>query len=194
MIGMWVPSMQPITPGNPKIYQIDWLVLQVSKLYDINELLLRLIPAILWNSSLRSLVGLWLGNTTNVHSSRFSASVTFRTARQTVALDTCSASPTLYKKLPLAKNEVQYKEFARNWERVHDVSCERCEGWEYCLYKWLMMQRNGNAQTGSYSSGNDKTSKYLRLDINWLFNKRTRHVCHCLQSAGFNLRAGETRG
>ena len=92
------------------------------------------------------------------------------------------------------KNEVQYKEFARNWERVHDVSCERCEGWEYCLYKLLMMQRNGNAQTGSYSSGNDKTSKYLRLDINWLFNKRTRHVCHCLQSAGFNLRAGETRG
>ena len=34
-MGMWVPSMQPITPGNPKIYQIDWLLLRVSKPYDI---------------------------------------------------------------------------------------------------------------------------------------------------------------
>ena len=73
-MGVWVPSMQPITPGNPKIYQIDWLVPRVSKLYDI----------------------------------------------------------------------------ALNWEYFHDVSCERFEGWEYCLDKFLMVQRNGNAQTGTH--------------------------------------------
>ena len=138
MIGMWVPSMQPITPGNPKIYQIDWLVLQVSKLYDINELLLRLIPAILWNSSLRSLVGLWLGNTTNVHSSRFSASVTFRTARQTVSLDTCSASPTLYKKLPLAKKRSAIQRICseQSVSTMCHVSDVRAENIVYINYWW----------------------------------------------------------
>ncbi|CAB1444011.1 unnamed protein product [Pleuronectes platessa] len=30
------------------------------------------------------------------------------------------------------------------------------------------------------------SAEYLRLDINWLFNKRTRHVCHCLHPVVFH--------
>ena len=49
------------------------------------------------------LMGLWPGKTMKLRNNRFSARQTLRTERQTVALPMCSASPTLYKKLPVAK-------------------------------------------------------------------------------------------
>ena len=52
------------------------------------------------------LVGLWPGNTMKFRNNRFSARQTLRTERQTVALPMCSASPTLYKKLPVEKKLV----------------------------------------------------------------------------------------
>ncbi|KAK0139590.1 hypothetical protein N1851_023525 [Merluccius polli] len=54
-------------------------------------------------TSLMALTGLCPGKTTNMGKSRFMARHTFLTALHTVALLKCSASPTLYKKLPFAK-------------------------------------------------------------------------------------------
>lgn len=56
----------------------------------------------------------WVGNNTSVYRSRFSSSVTCLTAWQPVALDACSASPTLYKNCRWHKNkEEQWREVAQ---------------------------------------------------------------------------------
>lgn len=68
------------------IYQFDWLV-----------------------TDTRSSMFPWdVGNNTKVYGSCFSANVTFLTAWQPVALDTCSATPMVYKKNAVGKKKESF--------------------------------------------------------------------------------------